>query len=518
MRPDKTFRGCLFDAVILLIMTVSICMLGAKCAHGGLSECIDATCRVSCGDGRGTGCCIQVSGGYVWVLTNAHVADRSTAWCEFYRYGHPSRKMEGKVVARDTRIDAAIIAVHESHFEGYLPPAMPIAGAEYSARPGATLVSVGCANGHWPSLWRGYAIGQSEMNLTFRPGPEGGRSGSAIFDADGTRIVGLLRARDGSKVTDNSVGIATNVAALRTRIVEPCTVEYRRERQAQCGPGGCPPRGGYGGGGGGIFGGGGGYGGGGGQQPAPQSGGNWPSLPPADKIEGGGKIEVSPKVDLSDVTGRLDALNGNVESLLIEIRDRNANEPPPIPAPDSGQVEANTQAIEGLRATDEQLAAAVEQAADVAGQAVQATGEINAKVDQVAAQQQAVADNIKQHGGLQERVEARMAAVEARVGEDAGKIEKSKEYLRDWFEDRIRNDGLIGWIRGAVILLVVIFLVKDVKDKVVKNDPLFVEDPRGELQHLVADLRGLRDRVRGVFDRDDPDPEPAPAKKTTAKK
>jgi len=510
-RKMKTsWKGCLFDGVVLAILCIVVCLVGTKCAHAGLSECIDATCRVHNGRVVGSGCCIQISDDYVWVLTNAHVATQSRAWCEFYRAGHASRKMEGQVAYRDQSIDAAIIAIHKSHFQGHLPPAIPVAAANYKVQPGETITSVGCAEGHWPSAWRGHAIGYSGtkvIDLRFRPAPEGGRSGSAIFDAEGTRIVALLKQRNSQSVTDQTQGIATycwslhkgiNTAVAKTNAEAAAKTEdagyvYRR---GYCDPNGGSCEWGW-------------------QRQQPQQQqpqqqqpqNNWPTLPSPSAT-----VDVETKVDLSPVNERLDALNENVGALLIEIRaDR--EQPPEIPAPDvTPVVQEQAAEIDALKQADATAAAERTQLAEAVQGAVDIAGAVNTKVDEVAAQQQAVADNIKQHGGLQARVEARMAAVEARVGEDAGKVEKAKEYLKDWFSDRIRNDGTVGWIRGAVILLIVVFLFKDVKDKVTKNDPLFIQDPIGELKHAASDLRSVAERIRDRFDRSDPDPnDPDPA-------
>jgi len=195
----------------LVIVAVVVCF-APRLVNASIDDCIDATCRITTGDGgRGTGCCFERSGGYVYVLTCAHVVgDSSAVKCEFWREGHRSSPLTGRVVRRAKAADAAIVAVPESAFGGVLPKTIPVAPRDYVVRPGQTLTSVGCANGTWSTGWKGHALGYSGRDLYFTPTPANGRSGSAVFDGDGTRIVGLLKARTG----DGSKGIATSVQAL----------------------------------------------------------------------------------------------------------------------------------------------------------------------------------------------------------------------------------------------------------------------------------------------------------------
>ena len=104
----RTLGGC----VVAVALTVK---LGGAAA--AISDCIDATCRISAGDARGTGCAFEHSQGYVYVLTNAHVVGANdTVTCEFWRAGHRSEPIRGRVMVRvdDGQCDAAVIAVPDS--------------------------------------------------------------------------------------------------------------------------------------------------------------------------------------------------------------------------------------------------------------------------------------------------------------------------------------------------------------------------------------------------------------------
>jgi hypothetical protein len=179
---------------------------------GAMTDCIDATCRITAADGGvGSGCVFEISQGRVYVLTAAHVVGKDRAIrCEFWRQGHQSRPLTGQVIARSETADAAIIAVPEEVFGGVLPSVIPIAPRDYAVPAGATLTSVGCANGTWSTGWKGHALGYDGGDLRFLPVPANGRSGSAIFDGEGKMIVGVLRAR----TVNDTEGIATPVRSL----------------------------------------------------------------------------------------------------------------------------------------------------------------------------------------------------------------------------------------------------------------------------------------------------------------
>jgi hypothetical protein len=226
----------------LLAAIVLIVFFMASASNGALSDCIDATCRVTAADGGvGSGCVFEISQGRVFVLTAAHVVGKDRAVrCEFWRQGHQSLPLAGQVIARSESADAAIIAVPEELFGGLPPGIIPIAPRGYVVPSGAALSSVGCANGAWSTGWKGHALGCDGANLRFLPTPANGRSGSAVFDEDGKMIVGLLRAR----TIDNSEGIATPAQSLYDAF--SFSADSRRSIaasnaiQVQCPGGSCP--------------------------------------------------------------------------------------------------------------------------------------------------------------------------------------------------------------------------------------------------------------------------------------
>lgn len=225
-------------------LSVAILLLGLAVApaHAALSDCIDATCRITAPTGvnetsRGTGVVFEISKGNVYVLTNAHVATATTVQLEFWSQGHQSRSLSGTTIMRSTAADAAVVRIDAAKFGGRLPTAIPIDRSGQSMRAGQTILSVGCANGAWSTGFRGHAIRDDGANLYFLPTPANGRSGSAIFDAAGEKIVGLLRGRYEGEQGGQPHGVATSAAQICSVFASP---SGERQTQQQCGPSGCP--------------------------------------------------------------------------------------------------------------------------------------------------------------------------------------------------------------------------------------------------------------------------------------
>jgi len=282
--PWAMFLAWLLAAVLFGILAAASCTH----AHAATSAYIDATCRVSTPDGgRGSGCVFEIGQGYVYVITAAHVVGSySEVSCEFWREGHQSTPIPGQVILRATEqdADAAIVALRQSQFGGLLPTVVPLAPRTWAVQPGQTLLSSGCARGAWSTSWKGHALGYRGSDLYFTPAPAQGRSGSALFDAEGRQIVGIVRAR----TADDQAGIACSLQALYAGLGAAAAA-----RQVQCGPDGCVPpyralpyrqKQEF-------------------QQWRQQESERWPTMPPA----------ASPPVDLGPVTARLDAITAQMQ-------------------------------------------------------------------------------------------------------------------------------------------------------------------------------------------------------------
>ncbi|HUW81914.1 MAG TPA: serine protease [Phycisphaerae bacterium] len=461
----------------------------ANLARASMADCIDATCRISTPDGgRGTGCVFEVDGGRVYVLTCAHVVEGvSTVELEFWRAGHQSRKIAATVAARSTGADAAIVTVAEAAFAGAPPAAVPMAPREYVVTAGQTLVSVGCANGTWSTAWKGHALRQQGSDLLFRPTPANGRSGSAIFDAEGTRIVGLLRARN----EQDRHGIATSIEGLYRGLGTPTAYAGR---QVQCPGGVCPtPQGGA--------------------QATPEDS-PWRLLPYRQKQDQqfrGIQQQQSnpvyptlpmqpigpaaPAVDLGPTNQRLDGLGDKIDLLVEEIR-RSHEAAPPIPVaplPSEPLVdEAALKAAEEAKAE----AAAVKEGTE------KALGEVQEESSKV---RELIATLIGDRETLSERIEARLAKVKEELGEDAGKQDVAKAYVKDLLAEKLqeRATGITtGKILGGAlglsapmafgIGLGLFFIARRIGSKVADGEPLLVQRLLERIEDRIESLRARR--------------------------
>ncbi len=229
------------------LMVLTFVFAFAPPADGALSDCIDATCRLRAPDGgTGTGCVFEVSQGRVFVITNRHVVgDASTMQCVFWRRGHQSMELPGEVLVRSPAVDVAVVTLPAAAFGRRPPRAVPIAPRATQLVEGQTLTSVGCARGAWATGWKGHVSGYAGENLCFTPPPADGRSGSALFDEQGTRIVGLIWGRDQREGRGYAVPVQNLYRALN--FSETSAGGWRHSplptvsfTPAQCGPGGCP--------------------------------------------------------------------------------------------------------------------------------------------------------------------------------------------------------------------------------------------------------------------------------------
>jgi len=451
------FIGWVVVATLVATLTVS-----RTIASASISDCIDATCRISTrGGSLGTGCCFERSGGSVFILTNAHVvAGNLTVRCEFWRHGHLSRPLAGRVIGYSYAADAAIVAVPESAFGGLLPAVVPVAGPDCVLRPGQTVVSVGCANGTWPTGWKGHVVCYEGGGLRFVPPPADGRSGSAVFDAEGKKIVGLIRARDDEK----GQGIATSVQALY-RAFGGTQTQYKTE---PCPGDACP------------------------LPPlrlfpfrqkqeddgwrAGQDSPVWPTLP------GGGSVQV----DLAETNQKLD----EISDLLKQVLEDRLKAPPEQTAP----LVPVAPSIDGK--TQQRL----DDAEKIAQEAKQQAGKLQ---DSLSGLHQVVEKLTGDVETIPQRFEARLEKVKAEGAETAGEI--ARGYVRDLLAEKL-SGGTLGLSIGKILsgalglsgplglglAIGLWFLSRRVGRRIESGEPLLVE----RLVDRIGDrLDGLRDRI-----------------------
>ena len=524
MQRSKLGVSCL-EVMVAMVAGAAFALGTAGTCWASLSDCIDATCRITTADGScGTGCVFEIDQGSVYVLTAAHVVGNDPAvQCEFWRQGHQSAPLAGQVLSRSEEADAAIVAVPETALGGLLPSVIPLAPRDTVIRPGDTLTSVGCANGAWSTSWKGHALEVEDGDLHFLPTPANGRSGSAVFDAEGQRIVGVLRARTG----DGAEGIATpiqtiyrafDVAPQSSKTAVPRSAMYAAKALAepvardaaaepvardewaarldmvpvQCGPGGCCPQQ---------------------QQQQPQPWQNhllpyrsrhdtpkpsspWPSLPP---------VVVKPAVDISPLDEKL----GRIAAMLEDMKKSDVagaaqraaatatpgTEPPKAAVDEPARKAAETALNQVAELRNESERNLHDVKTDVA-KANEAVGGLTTAVERIK-------ESMEENGTLSQRFHARVdkvkAELEEKLGHEASNHEVRIAYLKDLIQDKLGDGGAMKMLLiPAVLVLVVWLIARDVKNKVELGTPLAVE----RLVTLVESKFGaLHDRVDALKDR-----------------
>jgi len=229
MRAPHHRIGAPLTIALTLALLVGV---GAPCfaqPSDTIERCIAATCRIHVGGGAGSGCIYAETnedGNEVYhVLTAAHViASAKSVVCKF---GRDEFTVRGTPRYVDRSRDIGVVAVPKQAFRGRHVQPVPLANAALTMPRGQYIFSLGCPGGGPMKFWRGAVHGYaSDGGLLFTPGPELGRSGSAIFayNADGTPVVvGILSARDTGTLTAHTVGRAVSLRMIYSRRAAPAS-------------------------------------------------------------------------------------------------------------------------------------------------------------------------------------------------------------------------------------------------------------------------------------------------------
>jgi hypothetical protein len=492
--------ACVVLTALVMIFIIALATLTAHRAYGAMGDCIDATCRISAADGGvGSGCVFEIGQGQVYVLTAAHVVEGvQSVRCEFWTAGHLSSPLPGQVILRSSEADAAVVAVPENAFGGILPKIIPIAAKDRIVAPGETVTSAGCANGTWSTGWKGHALGYEGGDLHFVPAPANGRSGSAIFDADGKMIVGVLRAR----TADNAEGIATPVQTL----YEAFGKENRSQAQShkaeavmpvQCPGGNCP----------------------GGTCPAPGGprSGTVPYLlpyryqeqfrnqpAPGGQAKPNGQSPVWPTLpnqaagaDLGPTNQKLDRIADMLEDLV------KSKEAVPMPSNAPAEIvdEKARKAADEARAAAEAAKASADNAAKAATDAGNGVKILGEQTLGTVSEVKKIGSLIEKLGGdpeaLIQKALDRVNKVQAKLGPDAEPDDVLKGYVKDLAKEKLKEglaggtlEKLISAGGGLPAVTLAIFGCVIVW-KLVNNKPLAIESiaPGSLAGRAAADIR-----------------------------
>lgn len=433
----------------MVAVLVAAGCVGSAAMAATLDGPFEATCRITNPQReRGTGVVFEVGNGLVYVLTCGHVVgDNPHVQLEFWRAGHQSPAFAGAVQSKSTTADAAIVTVPLARFGGVSPRVIPLAARGTVLGPGEAILSAGCAGGSWATAFEGHVLGYDAGDLVFRPAPANGRSGSAILSADGSRIVGLVRAR----AMDDSHGRAVSVEALYAAFGASdvqcpdgqCGPQYRMERQysgplgaqyrvqREIGPSWANP---------------------GRPAPAPSPWNGNPYAGPTDTDPFRDGYAARPaQIDLSPLEQRLDRNDETMRNGFDRLADlMQRKEEPPMPStppPDPRPVVPVEPGDPPIALPPAVPPAPVELVDEEARrQAAEAQAEASGLRGLV---ERAVGDR----DTLQARFEERLAKVQAELGENATKVDTAKAYARDLVAEKLAgklSDGSAGLTIGKI--------------------------------------------------------------------
>lgn len=159
-----------------------------------------ACVRVTCSDGVGSGIVVGADAKYYYAITNAHVATKERATCEFFDAGKITRA-DAVLVQRDAALD---LAVYKIDTKGYNPAIIPL-DPNFSMQEGDVLCTIGHPLGKFPTaFFCTYKTDDPAFGLMFTPPPAQGRSGSPLLAPDGSRCVGIVYGY----TTQDMIGLA----------------------------------------------------------------------------------------------------------------------------------------------------------------------------------------------------------------------------------------------------------------------------------------------------------------------
>ena len=197
----------------LLALVLSLLALSPASARAALDECYDATCRVHVSGHAGTGCIFAADDTHYYVLTNAHVTRQGDKPRLVFVMRGAERSIDAETVwhsyaalEQGYHRDMAVMKAPKASFGDYMPSVIPLAEESFALVENQEIASAGCPGGRWITAWKGQATSLTADAFNFVPPPMGGRSGSAIFDADGTKIVGLLAWGGGGEGIAQTIG------------------------------------------------------------------------------------------------------------------------------------------------------------------------------------------------------------------------------------------------------------------------------------------------------------------------
>ncbi len=243
--------------ILLAVVVLGLAMfVAASCCDGSI---LQATCKITtsgapsrtqqCATGEcpagaaGSGFAWANDGEHVWVMTNRHVVGSTvgrTVWTTWWNGGHQSDKIPMELVKVDSRFDVAVGKIEVAAFGKYIPDTIPIGTEDVKADQ--VIWTAGSPNADWATATQGRVIKGltcstgEQTSFTYTPMPRFGRSGSAIYNADHSEVVGLCYLRVNGK------GQAYNTLVMRSVLPEGVEAKHMLPwREIHC-QGQCKPQ------------------------------------------------------------------------------------------------------------------------------------------------------------------------------------------------------------------------------------------------------------------------------------
>lgn len=237
----KLINGVVFS----LLFCISTCFAQSA----GVGSIFESVAKVKNGNIYGTATFVQEDKDSYYLLTNHHVTTtNNSVQLLCYKAGHESKYIPATVAwtvfVKDKALDISVLKISKSLITWH-PTVINFQLDDIIYKEGDTVTSIGCPEAQWPEAFKGH-INRVEQGVYYiTPVVEPGRSGSVLFNEDGTKAIGLIawsNGREGIAMTAQVIKNALNgqqVDAayhqpyyLSDTEITPCAYEI-------CGPNGC---------------------------------------------------------------------------------------------------------------------------------------------------------------------------------------------------------------------------------------------------------------------------------------
>lgn len=196
---------------LFIALALFACLLPqpASSAELTIEDVMEASCRVTAGNSKGTGTVIGEDDENFIVITNGHVVHGERGYSlEFWQDGYQSNpfpaKLEWYTYESGTNSDVAILTVPKKYFGNHPPRVIPLAAKDYAPKNNDELIGGSCPHGQPVMGWKARCLKNLGSTVTFNHSPIPGQSGTGIVgyevDENGEkqpRIVTLLAWRVG---------------------------------------------------------------------------------------------------------------------------------------------------------------------------------------------------------------------------------------------------------------------------------------------------------------------------------